>query len=305
MREIIIGSRKSKLALEQTKQVIEEVKSKDENHRFIIKEMSTRGDRNLNISLDQFAGRGVFNLEIDQALIEQKIDVAIHSMKDLPIETSELLTVAAIPRREDPREALISANHLTLEQLPRGAIVGTSSARRSAQLKAIRPDLQTKQIRGPIDDRIAQLQRGDYDAILLAVAGLKRLQLENYITEYLPLDSFLPAACQGALTIQCRSSDIYLKKVFQLIHDEETALATEAERSLIEKLDKSEKTPIGCLATVDHNLITLRAIVLSKDGTDFVQGKAQGKIPEEVASILAKQLLDKGAGQIIERYACL
>lgn len=302
MREIVVGTRNSPLALAQTNIVLEAVK-KHRAQSFTIKEMVTEGDRKLDVSLDRLAGRGIFNQELDEALIAKEIDVAVHSMKDLPIKGPEALVTAAIPVREDPREALISSKGLSLRELPEGAVVGTSSLRRTAQLKALRPDIQTKKIRGPIDQRIDQLKRGDYDAIILAVAGLNRLGLEHYITEYLPTESFLPAASQGALIIQCRKDDDYTREVFKTIHDPATSLATEAERLLVARLDPEEKAPLACLAEVEGSVVTLTGMVLNEEGTKVIKDEATGNSAEEVAEALAERLLSQGAGEMIERYA--
>jgi len=302
MCEVIVGTRKSQLALIQTNKVIQQLKQTGRTESFQIKKFSTTGDQHLNVSLSQFSGRGVFSNEIDEALQTQMIDCAVHSMKDLPIEWPKQLTIAAIPEREDPREALVANDHVKLEDLPSGAIVGTSSLRRVAQIKVKRPDLKTQWIRGPVDSRIEQLRQGDFDAIILAVAGLKRLNLEDVITEYLPLDSFVPAAGQGALAIQCRADDDAIKNILQHIHDEKTALAIQAERALIDELDPTERAPIGSYAHVSSGVITLNAMVLSATGDQVISNMSKGTDPQVVAHEAAQKLIDQGARQVIQEF---
>lgn len=302
MDSITIGSRESDLALEQTRQVINKLKQLDSDYHFKVKKLTTRGDERLDLPLYRLSNQGVFTSDFEQSIKNGEIDCAVHSMKDLQVRMDPELTIAAVPPREDPREALISNGNLSLHELPPGAIVGTSSSRRITQIKAKRPDLTTKWIRGPIDSRIEQLRKGDFDAIILAVAGLKRLDLAHLITEYLPLDSFLPAACQGALAIQCHAHNEKVKDLLKAIHDNDTALATQTEQSLIQVLDPYERAPIGCLATVESGVIDLKAMLLTTDGQKTLFAKSQGREADSVIQDVKNQLFEQGAEQVIAEF---
>lgn len=302
MDSITIGSRESDLALEQTRQVINKLKQLDSDYHFKVKKLTTRGDERLDLPLYRLSNQGVFTSDFEQSIKNGEIDCAVHSMKDLQVRMDPELTIAAVPSREDPREALISNGNLSLHELPPGAIVGTSSSRRITQIKAKRPDLTTKWIRGPVNARIEQLRKGDFDAIILAVAGLKRLDLAHLITEYLPLDSFLPAACQGALAIQCHAHNEKVKDLLKAIHDNDTALATQTEQSLIQVLDPYERAPIGCLATVESGVINLKAMLLTTDGQKTLFAKSQGREPDSVIQDVKNQLFEQGAEQVIAEF---
>src|SRR3954451_12409731 len=208
MRKIIVGSRRSKLALTQTNWVIEQLKKLDDSFEFEVKEIVTKGDKILDVTLSKVGGKGLFVKEIEQAMMDKEIDMAVHSMKDMPAVLPEGLTIGCIPFREDHRDALISRDHIKLNDLKPGAIIGTSSLRRSAQLLAQRPDLEIKWIRGNVDTRLQKLQDEEYDAIILAAAGLKRLGWsDEVVTEYISPEDCVPAVGQGALAIECRADD--------------------------------------------------------------------------------------------------
>jgi hydroxymethylbilane synthase len=300
MRKIVVGSRNSKLALTQTNRVIKDLKEAGLQNPFEVKEIVTKGDRVLDVALSKVGGNDIFTKEIEQAMYDKEIDFAVHSMKDLPASEPEGLTITMIPKREDPRDAYIAKNNVPLMDLPAGAIVGTSSLRRSAQIKAVRSDLETKWIRGAIDARIEKLHTDDYDAIILAVAGLNRLGLgEANITEYLSLDTFIPSAGQGALAIECRENDVEIRDILAKINDETAFKTVTAERKLLDILQGSDQFPIGAYASMENDAITLHATVISVDAKTILKEHAQGTDPVTVAKEVAEKLIKQGAMDII------
>lgn len=302
LREIKVGSRKSKLALIQTNWVIKQLKKQSNAPGFKIEEVVTMGDKNLNVSLAKFGGQGVFLQELEAKLAACELDMAVHSLKDMPVSLPDELTIACIPKREDHRDAYIAKNDIPFRDLPADAIVGTSSVRRAAQLLAKRPDIQTKWIRGPIDSRLEQLDNGDFDAIILAVAGIKRLGIgETRITQYLPDDHFIPAMGQGALAIECRKEDTELINMLQTIHDEDTARAVTTERLFLDAFHEGEQAPIGGYAFVENETIYLRGMVTSLDGQTLLQHEMSGTDPQTIATELANHLIERGALDIIEQ----
>lgn len=300
MEEVIVGSRSSQLAMIQTRRVIAELKKYHPDVSFKIKEVQTEGDQNLKTSLAQL-GRGVFLEALEADILNGTIDMAVHSLKDVPVSMPNCLMIACIPEREDHRDAYIANNNIGLNDLPAGAVVGTSSLRRSAQLLAKRPDIQTKWIRGPIDSRIDQLHHGDFDAIVLAVAGMKRLGVdEQVITEYLPDDHFVPAMGQGALAIECRTDDKRMKTMLARVHDAKAALAVTTERLFLQLFDEEEQAPIGGYASVsDSHDIHLRGMVMSLDGQTILKYESTGTTPETVAKEAADALIKRGALEMI------
>lgn len=302
MRNITIGTRKSKLALIQTNWVIDELKKNHESTQFTIQEIDTKGDQNLQVSLAKFGGQGVFLQELEEQLQKGDIDMAVHSLKDMPVDLPEGLEIACIPKRADFRDAYIAKDDVPFEELPKGAVIGTSSVRRAAQILSMRPDLTTKWIRGPIDSRIAQLQSGDFDAIILAVAGLKRLGIHREtITEYLSDDYFVPAPGQGALAIECRADDTEMKMLLEAIHDEDTYKAITAERLFVDTFEDGEQAPIGACAYVINDVIHLKGMVISLDGKTVLRYKGKGTEPQAVAKEVAQQLIDQGALDVIRQ----
>lgn len=300
MRTFIIGTRESKLAVTQAKWVMEELKKAGVPNEFTLKYISTKGDRKQNVSLAKVGGTGIFIQDIEEALEKKEIDFAVHSMKDLPAMLDDRFIIGSVPIREDHRDAFIGRNGIKLADLQEGAIIGTSSARRAAQIKAILPHVETKWIRGAVDARIKQLEEGKYDGIILAVAGLKRLGIEKVITEYLPADTFIPAVGQGALAIECRSEDDETKQVLRTINDVNTETAAITERIFVRLLDEEDKAPIGAYATVENNDIILYTSVASINGEQILTFTAKGASPEEVATTAANELKKKGAKELIE-----
>ncbi|WP_010531140.1 hydroxymethylbilane synthase [Lentibacillus jeotgali] len=302
MRHIVVGSRKSNLALTQTDWVVDRLKQAGLTNSFEVKKIVTRGDQILNVTLSKVGGKALFVKEIERALYEKEIDLAVHSMKDMPSVMPEGLVITTIPVREDHRDAYIAKNNVALKDLPEGAIVGTSSLRRKAQILAERPDLEIKWIRGNIESRIRKLNEEDYDAIILAVSGLKRVGLsEDLITEYLEPDVCVPAVGQGALAIECREDDHELRKLLAGISDAETTKTVTAERTFLKLLEGSCSVPIGGYASLNGNEIFLTAFVGTTDGTTLLKEVVRGTDPENVGTEAAQKLIARGARDIIEQ----
>ncbi|WP_062104543.1 hydroxymethylbilane synthase [Bacillus niameyensis] len=303
MRKIIIGSRRSKLALTQTNWVKEQLEKLGTPFEFEIKEIVTKGDRILDVTLSKVGGKGLFVKEIEQALLDKEIDMAVHSMKDMPAELPEGLMIGSIPEREDYRDVLISKDNVPLKELPAGAIIGTSSLRRSAQILAQRPDLEIKWIRGNIETRLNKLKNEEYDAIILAAAGIKRMGWEeSIVTEYLEPDACLPAIGQGALGIECRTDDLELLEHLANLTSEKSARAVEAERVFLNKMEGSCQVPIAGLAKItDGNQIQLTALVASPDGKIIYKETITGGEPSAVGEEASQKLSAMGAKALIDQ----
>lgn len=303
MRKIVIGSRRSKLAVTQTNWVRAQLEKLGAPFEFEIKEILTKGDRILDVTLSKVGGKGLFIKEIEQAMYDGEIDMAVHSMKDMPSELPEGLVIGCIPPREDHRDAFISKSKLPLSELPAGSIVGTSSLRRSAQILARRPDLEIKWIRGNIDTRLAKLETEDYDAIILAAAGLIRMGWnDEIVTEYLDPDVCVPAIGQGALAIECRADDQELLDELAKLTCNKTARAVAAERVFLHKMDGSCQVPIGGYASIlPNDEIELSVLVASPDGKTMFTEIITGTDPQAIGEQAAASLLEQGAGELIEK----
>ncbi|MDX8359402.1 hydroxymethylbilane synthase [Cytobacillus sp. IB215316] len=303
MRKIIVGSRKSKLALTQTNWVIDTLKQLGVPFEFEVKEIVTKGDKILDVTLSKVGGKGLFVKEIEQAMLNKEIDMAVHSMKDMPAVLPEHLTIGCIPKREDPRDVIISKGHIPFEELPSGAIIGTSSLRRAAQLLALRSDIEIKWIRGNIDTRLRKLENNEYDAIVLAAAGLARMGWkDDVVTEYLEPISCLPAVGQGSLGIECRIDDTDLLNELAKLNDKETSRTTEAERTFLDKMEGGCQVPIAGYAQINqHDEIVLHALVASPDGETIFKETITGTNPEEVGILAAMKLTKMGAKNLIDQ----
>lgn len=297
IKTLVIGSRGSQLALWQARHIASQL----ERLRILsrIEIIKTTGDHLQTASLVQAGGKGLFTKEIEEALLAGTIDVAVHSLKDLPTEIPAGLAIAAIPKREDPRDALLGRK---LADLPNGARVGTSSGRRAAQLRILRPDLAIEPVRGNVDTRIRKLKEKQYDAIMLAAAGLIRLGLQNEIAEILSPDQVCPAPGQGALAIQTRAADS-AKHICAALNDPATRAAVTCERAALAALGGGCQLPIGAYARVGDNQLELTAIVISPDGGQSLKSQASGPgtQPDELGHRVAEDLLRRGAGQILAR----
>jgi hydroxymethylbilane synthase len=302
MRKIIVGSRRSKLALTQTNWVIRQLKELGLPFEFEVKEIVTKGDVILDVTLSKVGGKGLFVKEIEQAMLDKEIDMAVHSMKDMPAVLPEGLMIGCTPPRVDARDVLISKDNKTLAELPEGAVLGTSSLRRSSQLLAVRPDLEVKWIRGNVDTRISKLESGEYDAIILAAAGLERLGLaDNMIMERISTDICVPAVGQGVLSIECREDDQELRDALMLFNDEYTFKTVSAERVFLDEMNGGCQVPIAGYAIINQNdEIELTALVGSMDGKTILKEVVTSKDPVEVGKKAAELLGARGAHELID-----
>lgn len=303
MRKIIVGSRRSKLALTQSNWVIDQLRKLDLPFEFELKEIVTKGDRILDVTLSKVGGKGLFVKEIEQAMLNGEIDMAVHSMKDMPAVLPEGLMIGCIPPREDHRDVLISNDNLTLAELPEGAVVGTSSLRRSAQLLAKRPDLKIKWIRGNVDTRIQKLKDEDYDAIVLAAAGLSRLGWKKeVVSDFIDENVCIPAVGQGALSIECRSDDQELLDLLSKLTCKDTEEAVRAERVFLKEMEGGCQVPIaGYASKNEEGNLDFHALVASPDGKTIYREKLQGNNPEELGKQAAERLTERGAKKLIEK----
>ncbi|WP_248927433.1 hydroxymethylbilane synthase [Paenibacillus hamazuiensis] len=305
MRKLVVGTRQSALALTQTGQVVDHLKMLCKEHgidcEFEIKKIVTKGDRILDVTLSKVGGKGLFVKEIEQAMLDGEIDFAVHSMKDMPAELPEGLVIGAVPVREDARDCIISKNGKGLDELPQGALVGTSSLRRSCQLQHARPDLRIEPVRGNIDSRLRKLEAEGFDAILLAAAGLHRIGWQDRISVYLPTDVCLPAVGQGALAVECRGDDKFVRDLLALYNDPPTVLAASAERSFLGRLNGGCQVPIGAFATVQEDGATIRltGMVGSPDGKQMLKETFAGTDPDKLGKDLADKLIEQGASELL------
>lgn len=303
VRAVTIGSRGSALALRQTDLVRQALCRVAPELDVTVKTVRTRGDRERDAALASFGGAGVFVRSLEEALLAGEIDLAVHSMKDLPTAEPARLVIAAVPPREDPHDALISSVATAVDDLPREARVGTGSPRRRAQLLRRRPDLAVIGLRGNLDTRLRRLNEGRYDAIVLAAAGLNRLGLADRIGALLPYDVMLPAAGQGALAVQVRNDDDALRAVVAGIDDADTRAAVTAERAFLRALAGGCHVPAGAHAAVADGRLRVMACILSPDGADAVRGTRDGppQDAEAVGAALAAALLDQGGRALLAR----
>ena len=298
-RMITLGSRPSQLARWQSENILGQLQSAWPGLATRLITMLTQGDRSLSQPLPEIGGKGLFTSELEAALRSAEIDLAVHSLKDLPVEDAPGLCIAAISPRADARDVLISTQGLGLNDLPAGARVGTSSLRRTAQVLAARPDLTILPLRGNVDTRIQKILLGDYDAIILAAAGVARLGLEKYVTEYLAFEIMLPAPGQGALAVQCRAEDAYLHELLAPLHDQATARAVSAERAFLAGLGGGCSAPIAAYAQVNAARLSMTGLVASTDGKQIVRVRGEGDDPLDLGKKLANRALDLGAGSIL------
>ena len=300
---IVIGSRGSQLALWQANWVKSELERLHDNVDIDIRIIATSGDIIQDVPLAKIGGKGLFVKEIEEALLANEIDLAVHSMKDVPMELPTELGISVITKRENPLDALISKNGEKLADLPQGATIGTSSLRRSSQLLKYRDDFKIHPLRGNVDTRLRKVEEGKYDAILLASAGLNRLGWANRITEEISHDILLPAMGQGALGIETRLDDTMIYDFISTLNHEQTHYAVSAERSLVGRLDGGCQVPIGAYARVEKGLITLKGLVASLDGEIIYKLENVGPVDDaiNIGQELGAQLLKMGANEILEK----
>ncbi|MAH00508.1 hydroxymethylbilane synthase [Halopseudomonas aestusnigri] len=301
-RHLRIATRKSALALWQAEYVKARLEQLDPALSVSLVPMVSRGDQLLDSPLAKIGGKGLFVKELETAMLNDEADLAVHSMKDVPMQFPEGLGLYAICEREDPRDAFVSNNFDHLDSLPAGSVVGTSSLRRQAQIMARRPDLQIRFLRGNVNTRLAKLDAGEYDAIILATAGLVRLGFGERIRYSMPPEESLPAGGQGAVGIECRSDDIELQALLLQLNDEDSALRVRAERALNTRLNGGCQVPIACYAERENGQLWLRGLVGDPDGQRLLRAEARGaeSDPETLGISVAEDLLAQGAQAILD-----
>jgi hydroxymethylbilane synthase len=298
-RSLRIATRQSRLALWQAEHVAALLRARHPDVNVVLIPMTTQGDRVLDRPLAQVGGKGLFIKELEMAIAENRADIAVHSMKDVPSELPPGMTLAAMLPRADPRDAFVSQRFTDVMSLPQGARIGTSSLRRQCQLKALRPDLEIIPLRGNVDTRLRKLDEGHYDAIILAAAGLFRLGFSSRITQFIDFDQSLPAVGQGIVGIECRSDDERSVRLTRALDDRTSRLCCEAERAFALRLQGSCQSPIAGYAELQGDELTLRGVVGSEDGKTIYRGTVKGTTPHTIGTQLADRLLSAGAGELL------
>jgi hydroxymethylbilane synthase len=298
MARLRIGSRGSQLALWQAHHI--SALLREHGHEVDLKIIKTTGDKITDVALAKVGTKGMFTKEIEQALADGSIDLAVHSLKDLPTELSSGFEIAAITTRENPRDVFCSSKYKNIDGLPRGARVGTSSLRRQAQLKAVRPDVEIFPLRGNVDTRLRKLEAGEYDAIILAAAGLYRLGKTELVRQVIPPDMMCPAAGQGALGIEIRAGDTVTRQHLTFLDDAAARATTTCERALLNKLGGGCQVPIGAFAEVRNGRLHLEAIVADPDGSKVLRESRDGADPVQLGESVGQTLLERGGDAILE-----
>jgi hydroxymethylbilane synthase len=299
---VVLGTRGSKLAVQQSEWVQAQLHALAPHVSVTLRRIQTSGDKILDVPLAQIGGKGLFVKEIEEALLSGEIDLAVHSMKDVPTELPEGLEILCVPPREDPRDALISRDGWSFKDLPCGARIGTSSLRRQSQFLHARPDLAIAMLRGNLDTRLKKLREGQFDAIVLAAAGLRRLGWAHEITEFLSPQICLPAIGQGALGIEGRQEDSFIRALLSGLNHAPSKTAVLAERALLHRLQGGCQVPIAAHATVAGAGVRLEGLVSSVDGKELLRDAAEGTIedPESIGTQLAERLLSRGGDRILQ-----
>ena len=308
--EIKIGTRSSKLALWQAEYVRDELLKLGKHiglplPEISLKEIKTKGDHITDVAISKIGGKGLFTKEIEDALLTGEIDLAVHSLKDLPTKLPDGLKIGAVLKREEQHDILVSRNKIKFKELPPNSKIGTSSLRRTAQLKVLRTDLEYLDLRGNLDTRIKKLEEGQYDGIILAFAGVKRLDFEDKITEHFNPKEILPAVGQGALAIEIREGDKNIENIISRLNHNETYLASIAERTFLETLQGGCQVPIGAYSEIENNKITLYGVIANLDGKKIVKDKNTGKLEinecKLIGENLGKTLLQMGGDEILQK----
>ena len=300
MKKLVIATRQSRLALWQANYIKQQLQ---QHYPLLVIELmgiTTEGDKRLDQSLAKIGGKGLFLKELQTALLTGDADIAVHSMKDVPMALPKELELASICQRANPYDVFVSSQYACFEQLPVNAIVGTSSMRRQAQLLALRPDLTIKMLRGNIDTRLTKLQEAHYDAIILAAAGLERLQLTAQMQHHFTLQQMLPAVAQGALGIECCRDNVAVKHIVACLHDCNTALCIGQERSFVQTLQGDCHSPIGVYANIHNQQLLLQGMVASIDGKTILRDEITGECSQQLGRILAEKLIHQGAQEILQ-----
>jgi len=298
MARLRIGSRGSQLALWQANHI--SALLRERGHEVELEIIKTTGDKITDVALAKVGTKGMFTKEIEEALADGRVDLAVHSLKDLPTELPAGFELVAVTTRVNPRDAFLSVKYESVKDLPQGARVGTSSLRRQAQLKAVRPDLVIHPLRGNVDTRVRKLEEGEYDAIILAASGLQRLAKTQWIREVLSESFMCPAAGQGALGIEIRQGDVAMRQHLELLNDEAARAATTCERALLNKLGGGCQVPIGAFAEMSNGELRLTAIVARPDGSEVLREQQSGSDPVALGEQVGDMLLRRGATKILE-----
>ncbi|PLS81570.1 MAG: hydroxymethylbilane synthase [Chloroflexi bacterium] len=305
MRKLVLATRGSKLALAQSEMVAQMLRSAHPGLEVELQITQTKGDLVLDRALSKIGDKGLFVKEIEQALLDHTADLAVHSCKDLPSSLPAELILGAFPCRADPRDVLISRHGVQLHELPMGGRVGTSSLRRACQVRRLRPDLQIIDLRGNVDTRLRKAQTDDYDAIILAAAGLERLELSSAVTQVFDVDTLVPMVAQGALAVECRADDHAVRNLLAALNDRPTELAVRTERAFLRRLEGGCQVPIAAHATLSDHAIRLRGLIGLPDGAQVVRGERSGPVHdgETLGTALAEQLLAEGGAAILQRLS--
>lgn len=303
--KLIVGTRGSKLALAQTNRALNEIKAKNPNIEFELKIIKTIGDKEHGKPLFSIDCKGIFEKEIDQQVVSGEVDLAVHSLKDVPVVEQQAGTVlAAIPKRDSPCDVFISKNRIKLIELPRGAVVATGSLRRLAEIKYLRPDLQVEPIRGNVDTRISKVRKGEFAGIVLAEAGLERMNITGEITERLPLGQFPSAAGQGAIAVVTKEGNSVVIKIVKSIEDEATRAEITAERSLVLRLEGGCRVPIGAVAKAEGNNLTLSGSIFALNFHKKISAQATGTLAmaKELGAKVGEDLIKQGAKEFEKEW---
>jgi hydroxymethylbilane synthase len=299
---VVIGTRGSLLAVTQTGWVRDEIKSFWPDHEFELKKITTTGDKITDVALAKIGGKGLFTKEIEVELLSGSIDLAVHSMKDLPTALPEGLKIGAVPLRENPHDVIVSSGNVKFADLPAGAVIGTCSLRRKAQILAARPDLKVADLRGNLDTRLRKVEEGMFDAVVLACAGIHRLGRKEVISDILDADVVTPAVGQGALCIEIREDDPRIEEILKPLNHEETFMAVMAERALMAELEGGCQVPVGGHAKIENGELVLHGVVASIDGDRVLRAHGSGPPgeAEEIGKRVAGELVSMGAREILD-----
>ena len=306
MEKIVIGTRGSKLALWQANFIKKRIEDRYKSIKVELKIIKTKGDKILDVPLAKVGGKGLFVKEIEEALLRKEVDLAVHSMKDVPTFLPDGLCLPVITEREDYRDAFISKNGKKLKDMPENSIIGTSSLRRKSQIMHIRDDFILKDLRGNVDTRLKKLDKGEFDGIILAVAGLKRMGFEDRIIEFLDESVMIPAIGQGALGIEIREDDEKVKEIVSFLNHEKTFIEVSAERAFLKKLEGGCQVPIGAFGKIENGKLKLIGFVADLKGEKFIREEIEGDIEnfENLGRTLAEIVLQKGGKKILEEVYC-
>jgi hydroxymethylbilane synthase len=303
-RRIIIATRESPLALAQAEWVKHRLEKQHPHLTVELLGMTTTGDKRLDVALRQIGGKGLFVKELEEALFDGRADIAVHSMKDVPMALPDGLCLPVICERDDPRDAFVSNQYSSIMTLPRSAVVGTASLRRQTQIRALRSDLELKDLRGNMNTRLKRLDEGDFDAIILAGAGLKRLGMSARIRGYFSVEESLPAAGQGALGIECRADDVSVQALIAPLNHPTTAYAVTAERAVCRRMEGGCQVPIAAYAEVHHDELFLRGLVSNRAGTRILRAKLTGRCDNanEIGTRVGEELVQQGAEKLLKEF---